>query len=268
MKRTHSISELTWYEVTARLRDKPVILLPFGSQEEQGPHAPMGDFMIAEWIAREVASRADALAAPTIPFGYSDYFRPFPGAICLRPETFSLLLEDMCRSFLDHGATHLVILNGHSGNYPLIDQTVRRLKQDRRVLIPCLNLWRLLSAELLETLYGDGASQALGHGGDPLTSVYLHLFPDLMRMDLVETGERKTALDLPIASFNAVKFQGLDINVPLDGDEINETGIVGGDPSVASAAIGERIVESIVELAVDFVRHFKTTEPAVPRERA
>ncbi len=263
MTRKHRLSELTWYEVRERLREKPVILLPFASQEEQGPHAPMGDFMITEWIAGEVARRADALAAPTIPFGYSDYFRPFPGAICLRPETFCLLLEDICRSFLDHDVTHLVILNGHSGNYPLVDQTVRRLKQERRILIPCLNLWRLLPADLVTSLYGDRAGTALGHGGDPLTSVYLHLFPELMRMDLVETRDRKTALGLPIASLNAVRFEGQDVNVPLDADQINETGIVGGDPGVASAERGERLVEAIVALSVGFVTHFRTTDPSV-----
>ena len=36
----------------------PIILLPMGSQEDQGPHAPMGDYLLAEKIAELAALRA------------------------------------------------------------------------------------------------------------------------------------------------------------------------------------------------------------------
>ena len=38
----------------------PVILLPMGSHEDQGPHAPMGDYLLAEKIAELAALRATA----------------------------------------------------------------------------------------------------------------------------------------------------------------------------------------------------------------
>ena len=53
------LKDLTWVEFAERLRDKPVILIPLGSQEEQGPQAPMGDFMLTERIAaRNVSGRS------------------------------------------------------------------------------------------------------------------------------------------------------------------------------------------------------------------
>jgi creatinine amidohydrolase len=259
----HLLSEMTWYEVRERLEKRPVVLLPFGSLEEQGPHAPMGDYMITERIAAEAARRADAIATPTIPFGYSDYFRPFPGAMCLRPETFCLLLEDMCHSFLDHGVQHLVILNGHSGNYPLIDQVTRKVKQERHVRIPCVNLWRIAPADRLKAIYAGRQAEAMGHGADPLTSVYLHLFPELMRLDLIDHKARQQVLGLPVATFNAVKFNEVDVNLPIDADEIRENGIVSGNPELASAQIGRDIFEWIVEFTADFVRYFRTTSPIV-----
>ena len=36
----------------------PIMLLPMGSQEDQGPHAPMGDYLLAEKIAELAALRA------------------------------------------------------------------------------------------------------------------------------------------------------------------------------------------------------------------
>src|SRR5687767_6690722 len=40
------------------LANNPIILLPMGSHEDQGPHAPMGDYLLAEKIAELAACRA------------------------------------------------------------------------------------------------------------------------------------------------------------------------------------------------------------------
>ena len=37
--------------------ENPVILLPMGSHEDQGPHAPMGDYLLAEKIASTLAGQ-------------------------------------------------------------------------------------------------------------------------------------------------------------------------------------------------------------------
>ena len=64
----------------------PVILLPMGSQEDQGPHAPMGDYLLAEKIAELAALRASAngvrtVVAPVVAFGGADWFGAMPGGI-------------------------------------------------------------------------------------------------------------------------------------------------------------------------------------------
>jgi len=257
MAKKSLLKDLTWVEFAERLREKPVILLPLGSQEEQGPQAPMGDYMLTDWIAARVAEKAGAICAPTLPFGYADYFRPVPGGIQLRPETFRAVLEDICDNFLNHGIEHLVILNGHSGNYPLIDNSIRKIKMEKGVWIPCLNLWRLMGPKEWKDFHGERGMAAFGHGGDPMTSVYLHLYPDLVRMDLAGKAQRKEVLGLPTAGLNAVKFKGVEVNVALDIDDICDNGIAGGDPSASSAEVGEKIVDYIVEFCVDFIDYFK-----------
>jgi len=258
MAQKHRLKDMTWIEFGERLADDPVVLLPFASQEQQGPHAPMGDYMLTEAIVDRIAERAGAIVAPIIPFGYADYFRPFAGGVQLRPETFRAVIEDICENFLNHDLEHLIVMNGHGGNIPLIDQSVREIKQERGIWIPCLNLWRMLTPEKWKEIHGDRAGEASGHGGDPMTSVYLHLFPELMRMDLIRDEERKTVLGLPVSGLNAVKFQGVDVNVPVDIDDIGETGIAGGNPNLSSAGKGKQVVDYIVDLSVDFIDHFKT----------
>ena len=47
----HALKDMTVAEFRDRLTAGPVVLLPFGSQEVQGPHAPMGDYMLTEAVA-------------------------------------------------------------------------------------------------------------------------------------------------------------------------------------------------------------------------
>ncbi|MEJ1976945.1 MAG: creatininase family protein [Acetobacteraceae bacterium] len=83
----HRLGDMTFREFEARLPENPVILLPLGSIEEHGPASPMGDFMLTEALATQIAERSGAIAAPTLPFGYAEYFRPIPGGVQLRAKT-------------------------------------------------------------------------------------------------------------------------------------------------------------------------------------
>lgn len=255
------LKDMSWIEFRERLTENPVIILPLGSQEEQGPHAPMGDYMLTEALADIIGEKSGAIVAPILPFGYADYFRPIPGGIALRPESFKMVLEDICTNFLDHELDKLLIFNGHSGNFPLIDQVMRKLKQNHGVIVPCLNVWRMIPDVLWEELFPGTGKAALGHGGDPLTSVYKFLYPDLLRPDLIELEEhKKTFLNLPTAGLGSVKFRGGEINVPLDITDRCNNGIAGGDPTKSNSEAGKKIADYIVEYTVDFISHLAQTD--------
>lgn len=262
--RKHLLKDMTFIEFRERLSEDPVILISLGSQEEQGPVAPMGDYMLTDVLAGKIAEKSGAIAAPIMPFGYADYFRTVPGGIQLRPETFSAILTDMIENFTDHGINKIVILNGHSGNYPLIDQVIRKIKREKGLLIPCLNIWRLIPAEMWKELHPEMGAKALGHGGDPLTSVYLHLFPELMRMDLLSKEDSKgEMLGLPTAGLAGVRFRDVEIALAVDVTDRCGNGIAGGDPAQSSAGKGEKIVSYLVEYCADFIRHFSEQNPKV-----
>src|ERR1700694_482431 len=94
------LSELTAVEVREILGKNPVILLPMGSHEDQGPHAPMGDYLCAQRIAELIAGRATeggirTVVAPVVPFGGADYFGAMPGGIALEQATLRAVLTDM-----------------------------------------------------------------------------------------------------------------------------------------------------------------------------
>jgi len=252
------LKNMTFREFQQRIPDNPVILLPLGSQEEHGPMAPMGDFMLTEAFAARIAERADAIAAATLPFGYADYFRPIPGGIQLRAETFCRVLRDFADNFLDHGLNRLVILNGHSGNAPLIDQVTRGIRRETGVVVPSINLWRLHTPQLWTQAYGVPPNKGFGHGAEPVGSVYAHLFPDATRPDLAEApANGKPFMGFETAGFGAVRFRGLDIAMPLDVTDLTDNGIASGDPTMCSPEAGRLIAEHIVTTSADFIIAFR-----------
>ena len=57
---------ITGGEARELLKSNPVILLPMGSHEDQGPHAPMGDYLLAEKIAELAALQASKAGTRTL----------------------------------------------------------------------------------------------------------------------------------------------------------------------------------------------------------
>jgi len=265
MAQKHRLKDMSFVEFRARLAEDPVIILPLGSQEEQGPSSPMGDFMLTEALADRIAAESGAIVAPTIPFGYADYFRPVPGGIQFRADTFCAVLRDFAEAFLDHGLHKLLVFNGHSGNHPLIDRTLREIRADRGVIVPWVNVWRMITPDVWKQAHGENAPKAQGHGADPVSSAYLHLFPELCRPDLAERpNPGRTLLGMPTAGLAAVKFNGLEVNVPIDVTDHCENGIVSGDPALASAEAGRIISDHIVATTVALVQHLAKTDPSDP----
>jgi creatinine amidohydrolase len=149
-------------------------------------------------------------------------------------------------------------LNGHSGNAPLIDQAVRKVRQETQIVVPSINVWRLHTPQVWNEAYGVPAGKGFGHGAEPIGSVYAYLFPGLLRPDLLERPQNgKRFLGFEAAGFGGVKFRGIDIAMPLDVTDLTDNGIINGDPAVASAEAGQRLAYHIVETTVAFIAEFR-----------
>lgn len=267
------MAEITAGEARIRYAANPVVLIPLGSHEDQGPHAPMGDHLLAAHMAEAIAARVvaagtDCVVAPVLPFGRADYFAPMPGGIALSTATFRAVLDDILASLLRHGLRRLVVLNGHSGNAEPIREATREVWQQQGVLIPCLHLWRIAAALLPGIVGAERARASLGHGADPLTSLAMHVFPQLMRPDLLP-AQRPPAprfLDLPFAGWGALDCEGAEVAVPLDYDATSPDGIGAGDPALCSAATGAALAERLADLAARCVQHVAARTGGAARE--
>ena len=168
----------------------------------------------------------------------------------------------MIHAFTDHGIDHVVIVNGHTTNAPLIAEVTHAIRRETGLVVPNLNLWRLLPERVWRDVHGDAAAAARGHGADPLTSLMLHLTPELVRTDLIAPAARTDAFGLPTQpQFAGVDFRGMPVDMPLDVTDVAANGIGGGNPALASGAAGERIAEETVVRVAAFLDHWRAQDP-------
>jgi creatinine amidohydrolase len=255
----HRLAEMTFLEFEARLAEDPVIILPLGSVEVQGPCNPMGDFMLAQVLADRVAARTGGIVAPALPWGCADYFRDIPGGMQLSAPTFRAVLKEMIGGFLDHKLERVLVFNGHTGNDALIDEVTRQIRRERGVIVPWLNIWPMVPMRLKEQAHGADAPRVSGHGSDPIGSVYEHLFPELTRREAIQgrVEPALTLMGLPTNGLKTVKFGAVEVGVPINMiDHCDAT--VGGDPGLAKAEAGKLFAEFIVDTAAGLVEHMKT----------
>ena len=254
-------AEMSWRQVEAAVKRGAAAIFPMGSTEEHGPHAPTGDYMIAEEVAVRAARRTGDVVFPCLPFGYSEYFRHFPGTVTLQHDTLLRVVEDVVDGLINHGFIHIVLFNGHKGNEPTLSHLIRQIRRERGLLIPIVSpLGLALTPEFTRELYGEAQ---LGHGGEPMGSIWAYLFPGTVHPDLAEDWGARDFLGLPARGLSGVTFEGCEVRFAIDMDDIAPPSGSLSDPGLATAERGERIVERAVERLARFLEWSKSVDPRV-----
>jgi creatinine amidohydrolase len=252
-RRRHRIAELRAPDVAVRLASGAAVLLPMGSTETHGPALPMGDFLLTEAIAGRIADAAaeagdDALVAPPIPYGGEDFFASVPGAVSFSGALLQAMVTEMTEAFLRSGCRRILVVNGHGGSIAAIEAAARALRARHGAVVPALHLWKVAGA-WQAALGGDPA--ALGHGGDPIASVALHLLPALCRPEAARPRHPAAPfLGQTVTGFGTIACGGAEFGVPLGIEEIAEGGVQAADPRGASAGHGARIVGRLAAAGV------------------
>jgi creatinine amidohydrolase len=254
-------AEMSWRQVADALERGAAAILPLGSTEEHGPHAATGDYLIAEEVALRAARKSGDLVFPCLPFGYSEYFRKYPGTITLQSETLFRVMQDVVDCLVDQGFEHIVLLNGHKGNEPTLAHFIRKLRREQGLLVPIVSPLGLgLTPDLSRELYGEAG---IGHGGEPMGSVWTYLFPGTVDLSLAEDWGSSDFLGLDPSGLGGVKFEGCEVRFAVDMDDITPPSGSLSDPMLASAERGERIVGAAVERLARFMAWFKRVSPRV-----
>ena len=255
------MADMTWVEIRDLIAEKkPAVIVPLGTTETQGQHNPTGyDFFVAEAVAKMAAEKCNAVVAPTLCYGYSELFYKFPGTITLEPETLQNLLFDVTASLIRTGFDHIVYMNNHDPNQPILEHAMARIRKQYGLVVP--SLWPTNMARIFGQQLFPEASRVLIHGNEPSTSLCLALCPEKVRMDLaVESPTDYGALGtLPFGSSKTLIFKGLKVPIFTRVSDVSQTGGY-GNPNAGDAKIGQEILNQMADFTAEFVTEFLTVD--------
>ncbi|MFZ5917917.1 MAG: creatininase family protein [Chloroflexota bacterium] len=259
--------ELTWPEMQAALARQPVVLLPFGTIEDHGPHLPINtDNVIVEAICQEVARRApgEMLVMPLVAYGLDEHHMDFAGTVSVDMQTLIAYVSDVAISVARHGFSHILVVNGHGSNAAIADLAARRAVLETGAICGAMSPNAAIDPSLAEptlSLMRRSAPGGVAHAGEYETAMMLHLRPDLVQMEAAVREEGQ----IKIAYFNWDHPEPSVLSWQDWWSRMSQSGVC-GDPTVATAEFGAALFETTVENFVRFVRGFRTI-PLRPRRK-
>lgn len=224
------LADATWTDV--RDADADLAVLPVGSTEGHGPHAPLGtDSLAAEAVAEagvdayEAETDGSVLLAPTIPVGISEEHRAFDGTLWVSPDTFRAYVRETVESLAaGDGPDAVVLANGHGGNVDALREVAARLTRDETALVAPFTWFQSVGEH----------SSDMGHAGPLETAFLRHERPELVREERVDDA-REGGSDRWGDWVSGV-------NLAYDSDSFSENGVV-GDPDEGDAERGAELKE-------------------------
>jgi creatinine amidohydrolase len=239
-------NRLTWAEMNEAIAGQKLVILPTGSTEQHGRHLPLDvDVFLCESVCLEVGRRAAdrVLVLPAIAYGLNLHHIDFPGTIHIEPETFIAFCLNITKSVAYHGFQKILIVNGHGSNTPLIDLVARKTVLATQSLCFATGYYQFL----LQAFEPIRETKVMAHADEFETSLYLHLAPERVQMNLaVEDNDR-------MGKYVSSDSTG---NYPVRFNDYwgrwTRTG-VHGDPTRATAEKGRILFEAAVSGLVNLM---------------
>ncbi|MGE5541825.1 MAG: creatininase family protein [Bacillota bacterium] len=254
----HDLLRLTWREASDWVERDPVILIPIGSTECEGPHLPLGsDFLVSLRVAQVVARRTDSLVAPGVPCGISPGFVGFPGTISLHPNSLAAVTRDIVESLIRQGFRRFLAVANHGPNMPVVEAVARELMENHCETIVAA-VWPAELTGQVATAMGI-PSAGRGHGGDPATSIMLAVSPGDVRMDLAEADNPPVIGALKLKSSSTAEISGVPVRWFSKVHAWSRSGVT-GDPLTSSAERGRVIFDKVCDMIADVVLYLKSME--------
>jgi len=247
------LSDATWTDVADVETNLAVV--PVGSTEQHGPHAPLGtDALTAAGVAESGVKRYDgtAVVAPTVPVGVAAEHRQFPGTLWVSEKTFRAYVRETITSLASHGWTRVVVVNGHGGNVAPLREVCGRFTREAAGYAVPFTWFDAVEYDDLD------ADVEMGHGGAVETSLVRHL-----RSELVDTDR----LDDAAAGGSDRWGEWLSgVNLAYDSAEFTENGVV-GDPTESSPELGEQLLDSAADALAVLLDVVAERDISRPRDR-
>jgi len=257
------MENMTVKEVRNYLETKNSIIIPIGVIEQHGYHLPLStDKITSTGIAQRIAEKTGILMAPCMYESFSG--GGLEGTVNISPATMSLVISDRLVSLVSQGFRNFYLYLGHGGseNKVALDNALQLLLRMNpafeNALISLMAVWDFDPNDIG---WGKAIREGDWHAGWIETSLLMALEPDLVQMDQLELDEEpwlQMQIDHPDNYQHAEKIVDDKLVVPrmTQRPEI-KVGVM-GYPERASAELGNRIIEDVVNAASERIMEIES----------
>ena len=252
-------AQMTWPEIDRVAGEDRVAVIPIATLEDHGPHLPIDtDVKLIEAICGAACAQVPAkvVLLPVVTHGYSPHHADFPGSINIRWNVFVDYLLDITNSLVEHGFRRFILANGHGSNMPLVNMAARLtiVKNPDTIACDYMYLRTPQGIEAIKSVRESDFPGGMAHACELETSMYLHLDPSLVQMELAEK-------DISFPESDYFYFDWFDGpgSMMEYWSTLSRTGTM-GDPTLATAAKGEVLFEAAVSELVMVVDQMGTRE--------
>lgn len=244
------LENLSWLELKEKIFDNPVFILPIGSIEQHGSHGVLGtDFLIPKYICEEIEKVENIILLPPIPYGVCPYHTDFPGSIDLGYDILFGIIYRIVKKLKEDGMKKLLIINGHGGNTPAIEDALTLLSKDIQLAV--IDWWRL-AGELNPKYRG-------GHGDKQETSAIMAIDKSIIKLERVKPQNIKN-ISSNIIYQNSIdaKFKNGSVKIIKNTKDIIEDGWIGNlDPIESCEEFGKEMLKEVILYIKEFLEEFK-----------
>jgi len=232
------LEEMSWDIVEKKLETVKTIIVPYGSCEAHGFHAPLfTDTKIAFEIATKAAEELNIFLAPVIPYGICRTTRNFSGTLSLSFNSLKLMTYDLLKELGETGFEKIILFTAHCGKSQLIALREAGFSFTKEVGMSAIFL--VSAADLVDELIKAITESPLYHADELETSLMLFLTPSLVNMN-------KAIKEVPKIPKYLVKTTGR----PWMRSSVL------GDATKATYEKGEKIFNMLVENLIQIIKAF------------
>lgn len=229
------IEEMTMKEFKAGLKKTRTLIVPYGTVEAHGAHLPLStDTLIITGALKRVSALVPVFVAPPIHYGVCTSTGLHPGTIGITPETLRRMTLDIVRDGHKKGLRNFILVSGHGGG-----SHVGAMKEAAEVLVCELKGVRIAALSIYDMIGKEIAALAEtendSHAGEMETSAVKHLAPGFVKGT---SRKEYPVLPKPFVVKDKLRYW---------------PGAVWGDPSKASAAKGEKLIDVMAEKIIGLV---------------
>jgi creatinine amidohydrolase len=177
--------KVTYADIEDYLTLEDTVIVPIGAVEQYGPHLATGtELRICEEMATAVGEATGLAVTPIVPINYSVMFVDYPGTLTVDMSTVESYVGQFCHGLASQGFRRFFFVNIHAGSLGPLESVSRSLRTEWDAfggLIDVFSIMRDVGGITYET-----KNAPTGHASEMVTSVALHLCPELVFMDRVQ----------------------------------------------------------------------------------